>query len=211
MHDRPSRGVIALFVFLIGAASAPAAAQTPGEDGLVLGFKLRFGGRYDDVRMCVASDAGVKGGIAADISLFVDVGLSDAWALHVDLPVFRPILFAVAHDMLQFEPSVALTRRIDAGDAVDVLVGPMLGLSLHYGPDYRSTASGDGRGPSFFAVGPTVGGYVGVDFLRGDRPFNFQLGVTPYVTPLFSTGDAPIDHGVVVGGLVDALFRWGVQ
>ncbi len=197
-------------VFLLGSPGE-ILAQTPGEDGFVVGFKLRFGGRYDDVRMCVASDSGTKGGIAADVSLFVDVGLDDDWALHIDLPVMRPILFAAGHEMLQFEPSVTATYRVRTDSSVDVIVGPTLGLSFHYGPDYRSDSSGPGRGPSFFAMGPTFGGYVGVDFTRPGKSFNFQLGVTPYVTPLFSIDDAATHSGVVAGALLDALFRWDVR
>lgn len=187
------------------------AAQTDANDELVLGVKVRFGGRYDDVRMCVASDPGTKGGIAADISFFMDFGVNESWVIHVDLPVFRPIMFAASFNMLQFEPSVTANYRIRTGSPVDVIVGPTLGLSLHYGPDYRSTSSGPGRGPSFFAMGPSIGGYFGVDFTRPGDAFNFQLGLSPYVAPLFGLGD-PDDHrGVVIGGLVDALFRWGAR
>ena len=194
----------------LGAARARSA---PGgaEDELTMGVSVRFGGRYDDVRMCVASDPGTKGGIAADVSFFVDVGIAHDWVIHADLPVFRPLLFGAAFQMLQFEPSVSARRRVRTAGAVDLLIGPTLGLSLHYGPDYRSTQSGPGRGPDFFALGPTVGGYVGLDFTRAGEAFNFQLGLSPYVTPLFSVDD-PDDHrGVVIGGLVDALFRWGAE
>lgn len=193
-------------LFPVGECAAEPAASS---DEFVVGFKVRFGGRYDDVRMCVASDPGTKGGIAADVSLFMDFGVNADWFIHVDLPVFRPILFAVAFDMLQFEPSVGAHRRISTGGDVDVIVGPTLGVSLHYGPDYRSGKSGADRGPSFFAMGPTFGGYFGLDFLRRGKPFNFQLGVTPYVTPLFGIADEENHRGVVIGGLVDALFQWG--
>ncbi len=202
---------LVLWAVTIGAGTAEAAAQTPREDEVVLGVKLRFGGRYDDVRMCVASDPGTPGGIAADISFFADYGVGGQWALHFDLPVFRPILFAAAHEMLQFEPSVTATYRVRTESAVDVIVGPMLGLSLHYGPDYHSGPSGAQRGPSFFALGPMIGGYVGLDFTRPGKDFNFQVGLTPYVTPLFGVGDPEEHQGVVAGGLVDALFRWGLD
>jgi hypothetical protein len=202
--------VVVLATALLGAPG-DLAAQTDAEDEIILGFKVRFGGRYDDVRMCVASGAGVKGGIAADVSFFMDFGLRGNWTIHVDLPVFRPILFATSFHMLQFEPSVGAHYRLRTAGIVDVIVGPTLGFSLHHGPDYRSTRSGPGRGPSFFALGPTVGGYFGLDFKRPGRAFNFQLGLSPYVTPMFSVGD-PEDHrGVVAGGLVDALFRWGAR
>lgn len=175
----------------------------------MLGFKLRFGGRYDDVRMCVATPAGVKGGMAADVSFFVELGVSRLWSIHVDVPVFRPILFATSFDMLQFEPSVSALYRVETGGTADVILGPTLGLSLHKGPDYTSTRHGAGRGPSFFAMGPIVGGYVGLDFVRPDKTFKFQIGLSPYVTLLFSVDDPAGYRGVVAGGLVDALFRFG--
>ena len=200
---------------LLGVSLLPVGecvAQTPSKgDEFVVGFKVRFGGLYDDVRMCVASDPGTKGCIAADVSLFMDFGVNSDWFIHVDLPVFRPILYAVAFDMLQFEPSVGAHRRISTGGDVDVILGPTLGVSLHYGPDYRSGQSSSERGPAFFAMGPTFGGYFGLDFLRRGKPFNFQLGVSPYVTPLFGIADDENHSGFVVGGLVDALFQWGAN
>ena len=126
----------------------------------------------------------------------------------IDLPVMRPILFGLAFDMLQFEPSVSLLFRKATETKVDLIAGPTLGISLHYGPDYNSEKAGDNRGPSFFALGPTLGGYAGLDFKRPGETFNFQLGISPYVTPLFGVND-PLGHkGVVAGALLDALFRF---
>ena len=200
--------VVALTLF--GGATELAAGPAAGDE-VILGVKVRFGGRYDDVRMCVASDPGVKGGMAADISFFMDFGVREDWVIHVDLPVFRPILFAASFGMLQFEPAVTANYRVRTRGAVDVIVGPTLGLSMHYGPDYRSSQSGSGRGPSFFAMGPTFGGYFGIDFVRPGEAFNFPLGLSPTVSPLFSIGDPDGHRGVVIGGLVDALFRWGAR
>jgi hypothetical protein len=175
---------------------------------LILGFKVRAGGRYDDVRMCVASPAGAKGGPAMDISLFAEVGLTDKVSLDIDLPFMRPILFGAAFKMLQFEPSVTLKIRKVTENGPDLVAGPTLGISMHYGPDYRSGPSGNERTDSFFALGPTVGGYLGLDFTRPDERFNFQLGLTPYVTPLFGIDD-PQDHrGLVAGALLDGQFRF---
>jgi hypothetical protein len=176
---------------------------------MTFGFKIRIGGRYDNVRKCVASPTGTKGGIAADISAFADFPAGDGTAIHVDLPVMRPILFALAFHMLQFEPTVALNFSDRSSNKVGWVAGPALGVSLHYGPDYHSEASGPGRTPSFFAMGPIIGAYAGLDFRRPGDTFNFQLGLSPYVTPLFGIGD-PQDHrGVVIGGLVDGIFRFG--
>ncbi|MFH1532110.1 MAG: hypothetical protein ABIK09_15400 [Pseudomonadota bacterium] len=207
-----TRGIAALVAaMLCFGAAGEAVAEPAASDEIVLGVKLRFGGRYDDVRMCVASAPGVKGGMAADVSFFMDFGVRENWVIHVDLPVFRPILFAMAFKMLQFEPSVTAKYRVRTGGAVDVIVGPTLGVSMHYGPDYRSAGSGAGRTASFFAMGPTFGGYLGLDFPRPDQAFNFQFGISPYVTPLFAIGDPDGHRGVIAGGLVDALFRWGAR
>ena len=57
---RLHRGSPAALMLLV---SWPAEAE-PDETHSVVGFRTRFGGRYDDVRMCVATSAGVKGGPA---------------------------------------------------------------------------------------------------------------------------------------------------
>ena len=194
-----------LLLTMWAGALAAGSAENPN----LFGLKIRIGGRFDNVRMCVASPAGAKGGIAADISAFANVPVGDAAAVHIDLPIMRPILFAFAFKMLQFEPTVALTFSDKSDSRTGWVAGPVLGASLHYGPDYRSEASGSGRTDSFFAMGPIVGAYAGLDFRRPGEKFNFQLGLSPYVTPLFGVSD-PQDHrGVVVGGLLDAVFRLG--
>lgn len=205
-----ARGLLSMGSLMIGILLAlPAEAQTvDGDDSFIIGVKIRAGGRFDNVRACVASPAGAKGGPAADISLFTEIGVADNMAVHIDLPVFRPIMFGAAFKMLQFEPSVTLKLRKVSGGKVDFVGGPTLGISLHYGPDYKSAASGDNRTASFFAMGPTVGGYVGMDFKRPDKTFNFELGLTPFVTPLFGISDPENHKGVVVGGLLDGAFKF---
>jgi hypothetical protein len=195
--------VPALFLLLsIGEVGADDDANDPA----LFGFKIRFGGRYDNVRKCVASTTGTKGGIAADISAFAEFPTGKGTQLHIDLPVMRPILFAAAFHMLQFEPTVAL-RFIDTSDnKIGWVAGPALGVSLHYGPDYNSEASGSGRTASFFAMGPIVGAYAGLDFRRPGEQFNFQLGLSPYVIPLFGINDPQNHRGIVIGGLLDGSF-----
>lgn len=194
---------------VISIPAGEALAQSDGSNGQVLfGFKIRAGGRFDNVRMCVATPTGTKGGPAADISLFSEFDVGDNMSLHVDLPVFRPILFGLAFKMLQFEPSVTLRfRRATDGDTV-LVAGPTLGVSLHYGPDYKSERAMDKRGPSFFALGPMIGGYFGLDFTRPNKTFNFELGLTPYVTPLLGVNDSENHKGVVIGGLLDGSFKF---
>jgi len=195
----------ALFLaFSVSEVCADIAANDP----MLFGFKIRIGGRYDNVRKCVASKTGTKGGPAADISAFAEFPAGSGTLVHVDLPIMRPILFAAAFHMLQFEPTVALKFSDRSSNKVGWVAGPALGVSLHYGPDYNSETSGPGRTPDFFAIGPIVGAYAGLDFRRPGKAFNFQLGFSPYVTPLFSIGDPQNHRGVVIGGLLDGLFRF---
>ena len=184
-------------------------ADTAANDPALFGLKIRIGGRFDNVRKCVASKTGTKGGIAADISAFAEIPAGNGTFIHVDLPVMRPILFAAAFRMLQFEPTVTFKFSDKSGNDVGWVAGPAVGVSLHYGPDYKSEASGAGRTPSFFAMGPIVGAYAGLDFRRPGEAFNFQLGLSPYVTPLFGIRDPQNHRGVVIGGLVDGTFRFG--
>jgi hypothetical protein len=205
-RSRPS-GALMLTLLALLLASSQSEAQSSSPSELVFGIRISAGGRYDNVRKCVASPTGTKGGPAADVSFFTEVGLRPNLSLTFNLPVFRPVLFALAFKMLQFEPDVMLTFRRRATDGTDVIFGPTLGLSLHYGPDYTSESSGPGRGPSFFALGPMLGGYLALDFKR-QSSFNFQLGIHPYVTPLFAVNDPASHRGVVVGGMLEGQLRF---
>ena len=195
----------------LGLARPAVAAEgdtVTGSRAVIFGFAIRAGGRFDNVRKCVASPTGTNGGPAADISFFAEFAVSDTASVHVNLPVMRPILFAAAFHMLQFEPEVGLLFRKVTDGKVDLVAGPTLGVSLHYGPDPQSERSGSGRTRSFFAMGPQIGGYLGLDFKRPDERFNFQLGLSPYLAPLFGVNDPEEHRGVVAGGLLDALFRF---
>jgi hypothetical protein len=208
-NPAPQATLGAVVLLAASLCTAGAAAQTvPDETGRVLfGVRLRAGARYDDVRMCVATAAGVKGGPAADVSLFTELPLGADVGLDLDLPVFRPALFGARFDMVQFEPTASLRFRRSSDGKTDLIVGPTAGVSIHYGPDYRSELSGPGRRPSFWALGPILGAYVGADFKREGKAFNTQLGLTPYFTPLFAVDDPERHRGVVVGGLLDGSFR----
>ncbi|MBN2340837.1 MAG: hypothetical protein JXX29_12645 [Deltaproteobacteria bacterium] len=191
--------------------SAQEATDQVTNNSLILGFKVSAGGRYDDVRMCVATPAGTKGGPALDISFFTEIGLKEDVSLLVNIPVMRPLLFAGAFKMLQFEPEVSLLFRHVNDGKVDVVAGPTLGMVFHYGPDYESDRTGDARGPSFFAMGPKIGAYVGLDFKKPNDKFNFGLGLSPYAAPLFGINDENDHRGVVVGGSLDGLFRFSTK
>lgn len=205
--SRKTVGAVA--VLLLALSFSAACADAAAADPCQFGIKIRAGGRYDNVRKCVASKTGTKGGIASDISAVTEFPAGKGTSIHVDLPVMRPILFAFAFHMLQFEPTVALKYSDKSNTKAGWVAGPALGVSLNYGPDYKSEASGSGRTASFFSMGPIVGAYAGLDFRRPGAPFNFQLGLSPYVIPLFGIGDPQHHRGIVVGGFVDALFRFG--
>jgi hypothetical protein len=194
-----SKTILSLSLILIVLLPQNSSANSP----LHFGTKIRAGGRYDNVRMCVASPPGVNGGPAMDISAFISLGLKPGIRMEFDLPVGRPILFATAFSMLQFEPSATLKFSILTTKKIEIMAGPTVGLSLHYGPDVDSEASGDRRTSSFFAMGPISGGYMGVNFLRPEGKFDLQIGVTLYVTPLFSIGESQTHNGIVIGGSLD--------
>lgn len=196
------------FVSLLTIIMFFTVSTNASENGDVMfGIKIRAGGRYDNVRMCVATAAGVKGGAAADISAFAELPAGPGKRVHIDLPVMRPILFAAAFRMLQFEPTVALLFNGEA-DRSGWVGGPALGVSLHYGPDYLSKSEAGERRNSFFAAGPIIGAFAGYHFRRPDEKYDLRVGIAPYVTPLFGIKD-PDDHrGVVAGASLDGMLRF---
>ena len=174
-----------------------------GDAPALFGVQGSFGGRYDNVRLCTATGPGTAGGPAGDIAAVGDFRLGHGMTLRARLPVLRPLLFALAFEMLQFEPDVALLWRFPLSTTAALMVGPLVGVTFHYGPDYQSDSSGAGRGPSFFALGPKVGGTVAIDWPRPSSAFGLQVGVSPYVAPLFGIDDPDSHRGVVVGGSLD--------
>jgi hypothetical protein len=196
-------------ILLLSIPIHAAAAGPVGEKGApTVGLMIAAGGRYDDVRMCVATPAGVKGGMALDLSLVAEFPLDGKVSLGVNIPVMRPILFGAAFRMLQFEPELAILTRRGISEKVDFVGGPTLGVTLHYGPDYRSEPSGDDRTASFFAMGPKLGGYFGLDFARPGKVMNFELGLSGYVSPLFGVDDPQSHKGSVIGGMLNGVFRF---
>lgn len=188
-------------------APLDAVASPRGGDAF-FGIRLRLGWKYDDLRMCGATGPGVPHGPDLDVSAFAEVALSDKASLDISLPLLRPTMLAIAGGMVQFEPEATLLFRGDVSGGSQWVLGPSLGLSLHYGPDYLSTSKGEGRTPSFWAIGPRLGGYVGVDFVRPTEVFNFQLGLHPYFEPLFAIGDERGHRGRVAGLTLDNSFRF---
>ncbi|MBD3345120.1 MAG: hypothetical protein GF401_08675 [Chitinivibrionales bacterium] len=190
-------------MLLISLISLPLSAEN---SGISLGLNVMLGGRYDDLRMCVGSPEGVKGGPIADIMLITRYHLNDRAVVGFKLPVMRPILFGVAFDMLQFEPEFIFEYSIPVNDDMDLVVGPGLGASFHYGPDYETPK--DAENPEeFFAAGPFVSALFGLNF-QSETGKTRMIGIRPFYTPLF-TGDR--GTGTVVGAALEGhfgLYRW---
>lgn len=180
-----------ILIFISGSL-----AQETTKGGLSYGILYMAGGRYDDVRMCVASAAGVKGGPMADIMFLTKYTFSEKSALTFNLPVMRPLLFGLAFQMLQFEPEFTFQYRKVLNDSKAWLTGPGLGVSLNYGPDYRSDLKN--RGDPFFAAGPFISWQFGLEF-RGSQKTRV-VGISVFYIPLTAK-----DHsdGTVLGGALE--------
>jgi len=192
------KGCIVVFCYMLCAHSLPAAEK----GDIALGFHIMFGCRYDNMRMCVASPAGVKGGIVADIMLDTRYYIKDDFAVVLNLPVMRPILFAAAFKTLQFEPQVAIESSRKINDKTNLILSPGLGLSLHNGPGYESDMSNSTS--SFFAAGPYISGLCGIG-CNGSSGKKKVLGIRAFYVPLFSK-----DHGrgTVIGGALEGHFSF---
>ena len=171
---------------------------------VTFGIHFMVGGRYDNMRMCVASPAGAKGGPIADIMFDTKFRVSDNLSIAFNLPVMRPILFAAAFKMLQFEPQFSFEFRKNIKDDKDLIIGPGLGVSLHYGPDYNSDR--DNRGDSFFAAGPFISGLFGYQF-KGSSGRNKLFGLRAFYVPLFSR-ESDLSPGTVLGGALEGHFSF---
>ncbi len=165
------------------------------EDSFAFGITVIAGGRYDNLRMCVASPAGIKGGPIADVFLNFTFLVREDFNIAIKLPVMRPILFAAAFRMLQFEPEVDFIFKRSINDRLEFIGSGGIGLSFHYGPDFESDK--DNRGESFFAIGPMITGNIGFGF--GDTRTQ-MLTLKGFYIPLFSSKR---DTGTVIGGAID--------
>ena len=171
--------------------------QNTEKSDFSFGILFMAGARYDNVRMCVASDAGVKGGPIADIMFITRYSLSQNHAISFNLPVMRPILFALSFKMLQFEPEFTFEFKKKVKENLAVVTGPGLGVSLHYGPGYESDL--DNRGESFFAIGPFISWKLGLSFERPGK-MRHIAGLRIFYIPLFAENRA---DGTVLGGAIE--------
>ncbi len=175
------------------------------EQPVEIGAKVMFGGRYDDVRMCVASDASVKGGIIADIMFLTRFPLSETKKISLEIPLMRPIIFATAFEMLQFEPQVTLELKKELKSSNAVIAGPGLGMSFHYGPDYKSDKDLN-RGEPFWAIGPMISATIGIANFN-DSGNEKRIGIRAFYIPLFETSGEK-RKGNVLGAVVEAHFSF---
>jgi len=169
------------------------------QQGVSIGIRILAGGRYDNVRMCAASPAGVPGGPIGEVYFDIRVPVSERGALVINVPLFRPIVFAAAFDILQLEPTVMYEHTFGDGTGTQPVVGGGLGIILHHGPDYHS--SQEDRGESFFSVGPLLNGFAGLKF--GET--NVTAGVKGFFSPLFT---ADRSTGVVAGGGLELQYNF---
>jgi len=155
------------------------------------GLMFMGGGRYDDLRMCVGSPAGVKGGPVADVMFVTQFKRNDEKLVSLNIPVFRPILFGTAFKMLQFEPELNWENTKSMKNGKKLIHGPGFGLSFHYGPDYESDL--DNRSEDFFAIGPMLNYSVGIAL---DNESRKKLALKAFYIPLFGENE---NNGTVIG------------
>lgn len=184
------------FLTLIMISLIPTAISAETDREVSMGMHLLAGGRYDDVRMCVGSDAGVKGGPIMDIYADLRIPVGKLNTLAINIPVMRPILFGAAFQMLQFEPQVTYEHHFGTEEKAHIVLAGGSGLIFHYGPDYES--SNDNRGEDFFAWGPLLSGFIGME-IPGNRN-NWMTGVKVFYSPLFSED---YDNGTVAGAALE--------
>ncbi len=168
--------------------------------GVSIGIHILGGGRYDNVRMCVGSPPGFPGGPIGEFYLDIRIPVGTDGTVVVNIPLFRPILFAAQFGMVQIEPLVMYEHMLGEGTGTRPVVGGGLGVVLHYGPDY--TSSPENPGEAFFSIGPLFNVFAGLYI--GES--NLMAGIKGFASPLF-TADRPA--GFVAGGGVELHYSFG--
>jgi hypothetical protein len=174
-----------LIIAIIILFTTPLYAGKHSKNSLPFGFLILAGGHYDDMRMCIASPAGTKGGAVADIMLITRLRFTNEHSLTFNLPILRPLIFSSAFKMLQFNPEFRFEITAPINKKMDFVHGPALGANFHYGPDYKSDIYN--KGASFFAAGPSIGYFAGIGF---NFPGNYYsiIAIRIFYSPLFSEG-----------------------
>ena len=148
------------------------------------GCSFLAGIRYDDLRMCVATPAGVKGGPMGDIAATLRFPVDTKSSVGIKIPVMRPILFGAAFKMLQFEPEFTLEYQPEGNIGKHIFLESGVGGSFHWGPDYNTERDAEQR-DNFFAAGPTISTLLGFR-LPGPQQKRRYLGLKLFYTALFS-------------------------
>jgi hypothetical protein len=185
--------ILILIGILIGLALS-IQAQDNTESKFSHGVLFMAGGRYDNLRRCAATPAGTKGGPIADVMYITKYKFNGNHSLAFNLPLFRPILFGIAFKMLQFEPEFTYEFSKVVSEKLDLITGPGLGVSFHYGPDYQSQLR-DLKN-SFFAIGPFFSWQTGIAFKKEGK-IRSSASIKAFYVPLFAKDRST---GTVLGG-----------
>jgi hypothetical protein len=169
---------------------------------VTLGLHLLGGGRYDDVRMCVGSDQGIKGGPIVEGYFDIRINAGEKGTLSINLPVLRPLLFGIAYQMLQLEPQITYEYLIPSkSEKLNMMIAGGLGAVFHYGPDYNSTPENSGE--SFFAAGPLISASAGIAIRSRSGVWTPALKI--FYAPLFSP---EYQTGHVLGGGLELYYSF---
>ena len=193
-------------VFFIIVLLSVIVFSAAAEDGssFSIGVSVAAGGRYDNVRMCIASPAGTPGGMALEpVGLVMEYRFNERFGMGMYLPIARPIIFAVNTQMLQFLPELVFNIHIPVDEFKTIVIHPAIGASLHYGPDYLSDK--ENRGIDFFAAGPRISILGGIALHKNEN-HEFIFGLKPYAEFLFSE----YRSGFVAGGEIDFQYRYKI-
>jgi hypothetical protein len=188
---------VVLFLFLLSSALLLSAQE---QRGVSIGIHILGGGRYDNVRMCVGSPPGVPGGPIGEFYLDIRIPVGTDGTVVVNIPLFRPILFAAQFGMAQIEPLVMYEHMLGEGTGTRPVIGAGLGAVFHYGPDYNSSPGNPGA--AFFSIGPLFNAFAGLYI--GES--NVMAGIKGFASPLFSA-DRPA--GLVAGAGVELHYSFG--
>lgn len=165
-------------------------SQSLPEPANRLGILVMAGGRFDDIRKCVASPVGTKGGPIADVMLTYALRINERKTIRLNLPVMRPLLFALAFKSLQFEPEFHLLTTATGKPEKRFQIIPGIGLSLNYINEYDNPADE----PRYFSIGPI---FSIQSALALSQQKTRTLGLRAFYSPLFSAGDGR--NGTVAG------------
>lgn len=188
-------------IFILLLFATPLLTLT-AEEKVTFGLHLLGGGRYDNVRMCVGSDPGIKGGPIMEAYFDIRIATTEKGTLVVNIPVFRPLLFGIAFHMLQFEPQITYEYLISTkSEKTDIMIGGGLGAVFHYGPDY--TSNPEAPGESFFAAGPLISATAGIAIKS--KSGIWTPAIKAFYSPLFSPD---YETGHVFGGGLELYYNF---